>query len=52
MSVSERTTRVEDLWTMVTLPAPHSQRSTQMSCAEVLEPITTQRFPDHASPLR
>ena len=30
--------------------APFSQKSAQMSCAELLEPITTAFLPFHASP--
>jgi hypothetical protein len=44
MSVSERTMWVGERWTMVTsTPASHS--AAQMSCAELLEPITTTRLP-------
>ena len=44
MRVSERTMWVEERWTMVT-SAPASHSAAQMSCAELLEPITTARLP-------
>ena len=49
MSASERTTMVEERWTMVTR-APCSQRSAQMSWAELFEPSTTQSRSRHAAP--
>ena len=44
ISVSERTMCVEERWTIVT-SAPASQSAAQMSCAELLEPITTAFLP-------
>ena len=49
ISVSDRTTVVGERCTIVT-SAPCSQRSAQMSCAELFEPTTTQRLPAQASP--
>ena len=44
ISVSLRTMCVEERWTIVTsTPASHS--AAQMSCAELLEPITTTFLP-------
>ncbi len=48
--VSARTTMVGERWIMVTWAASFSQRSTQMSWAELFEPITTQRRPVMSSP--
>ncbi len=48
--VSARTTMVGERWIMLTEAASLSQRSTQMSWAELLEPITTQRRPVMSSP--
>ena len=44
MSVSERATCVDERWIIVT-SAPCSQRSAQMSWAELLEPSTTHALP-------
>ena len=44
MSVSERTTCVEERWTMVT-SAPASHSAAQMSWAELLDPMTTALLP-------
>jgi hypothetical protein len=44
ISVSERTMTVGERCTIVT-SAPCSHRSAAMSCAELFEPITTQRLP-------
>ena len=44
ISVSERTTCVEERWTIVT-SAPCSHSAAQMSCAELFDPTTTARLP-------
>ena len=46
---SERAMCVDERCTIVT-SAPFSQRSAQMSCAELFEPITTADLPRQASP--
>ncbi len=48
--VSARTTMVGERWIMATEAASFSQRSTQISWAELLEPITTQWRPVMSSP--
>ena len=48
ISVSDRTMCVDDRCTIVT-SAPFSHSAPQMSNAELLEPITTQRLPAYAS---
>jgi hypothetical protein len=48
MSESERTMCVDERWTIVT-SAPASQSAAQMSCAELLEPMTTARLSRYAS---
>ncbi len=48
--VCARTTMVGERWIMVTEAASFSQRSTQTSWAELLEPITTQRRPVMSRP--
>jgi hypothetical protein len=50
ISESDREMCVEDRWTMVT-SAPFSQSAPQMSKAELLDPMTTHRWPRYASGL-
>ena len=45
MSDSERTMCVDERCTIVTSAAPASHSAAQMSCAELFEPMTTQRLP-------
>jgi hypothetical protein len=47
--VCARTTMVGERWIIVTDAASFSHRSTQISCAELLEPMTIAFFPSTSS---